>query len=57
MLPIVVPCALVNLSKWDHVLQVGVATVGIFIYWYCFDEGTDGISTDHWVLLVTTDIY
>lgn len=25
-------------------LYVGVATVGIFIYWYCFDEGTDGHS-------------
>lgn len=25
-------------------LYVGVATVGIFIYWYCFDQGTDGHS-------------
>lgn len=25
-------------------LYVGVATVGIFIYWYCFDESPDGHS-------------
>ena len=33
------------LSDHSPQVEVGVATVGIFIYWYCFDEGTDGIST------------
>ena len=35
-------------------VEVGVATVGIFIYWYCFDEGTDGISTS--ILAVFTAV-
>jgi len=36
------------ISRWSYVrylvvgLYVGIAVVGIFIYWYCFDQAADG---------------
>ena len=31
-----------DVNRDARLSQVGLATVGIFIYWYCFDESPDG---------------